>query len=74
MFWIFEKLNTLAARVALWFPQWLIVPGVVLFLCIFRVKFPEYQNDGQSCLDQVEPKPDTQDAVALQDEMSGVRR
>lgn len=74
MFWFFEKLNTLAARVVIWAFQWLIVPGAVLFLCIFRVKFPEYPNDGQSCLDQVEPKSDVQDAVALQDEMSGARR
>ena len=74
MFWLFEKLNTLAARVAIWLFQWLIVPGIVLLFCLFRVKFPEYPNDGQSCLDQVEPKPDAQDAVSLQDEMSGVRR
>lgn len=74
MFWFFEKLNTIAARAAIWAFQWIVVPCVVMLLCLFRVKFPEYPNDDQSCLDQVEPKPDDQDAVALQDEMSGVRR
>lgn len=74
MFWFFEKLRSFFARVAFHVAAWIIVPGVVMLLCLFRVKLPEYPNDGQSCMDQVEPKPDVQDAVALQDEMSGVRR
>lgn len=64
MFWFFEKLRSFFAWAAFHVAAWIIVPGVVMLLCLFRVKLP----------DQMEPKPDTQDAVALQDEMSGVRR
>lgn len=74
MFWFFEKLRSFFARVAFHLAAWILVPGVVMLLCLFRVRLPDQRPDNSSCLDQVVPKPDVQDAVALQDEMSGVRR
>lgn len=68
MLWFFEKLRSLVAWAIFQTFAWLVVPGVALFLCIFRVRLPEYPFDGQSCRDQVD------DAGKTQDEMSGVRR
>lgn len=73
MFWFFEKLRSIFARIAFHL-AWILVPGVVMLLCLFRVRLPDQRPDSSSCLDQVVPKPDVQDAVAIQDEMSGVRR
>lgn len=76
MFWFFGKLKSLIARAIFHVSVWIVIPGVVLLLCLclFRVRLPDQRPDNSSCLDQVAPKPDTEDAVALQDEMSGVRR
>lgn len=73
MFWFFEKLRSIFARIAFHL-AWILVPEVVMLLCLFRVRLPDQRPDNSSCLDQVVPKPDVQDAVAIQDEMFGVRR
>lgn len=61
MFGFFGKLKSLVARAIFHTSVWIVVPGVVLLLCLFRVRLPDQ-------------RPSTEDAVALQDEMSGVRR
>lgn len=74
MFGIFEKLRSFVAWILFQAFAWVIIPVIVLLLCLFRVRLPERYPDGQGCMDECDPAPDTQDAVALQDEMSGVRR
>lgn len=74
MFGFFGKLKSLIARAIFHVSVWIVIPGVVLLLCLFRVRLPDQRPDNSSCLDQVAPKHDTEDAVAIQDEMSGVRR
>lgn len=74
MFGIFEKLRSFVDWILFQAFAWIIVPGIVLLFCLFRVRLPERYPDGQSCLDECDSVPDTHDAVALQDEMSGVRR
>lgn len=68
MFWFFGNLNQGAAWLLFQFVSWIVIPGIALILCLFRVKPPEYPFDGQSCLDQ------TEDAVKDQDDRGGVAR
>lgn len=71
MFGIFEKLRSAIAWILFQICAWIIIPGIILLLCLFRVRLPDQRPDSSSCLDEVD---DPEDAVALQDEMSGVRR
>lgn len=74
MFWIFEKLRSATAWALFQLCAWILVPGVILRLCLFRVRLPDARPDGLGCLDECDYVRDTEDAVALQDEMPGVRR